>query len=101
MKGYKARVLDDPTFFIRDRVRLAVVDVDQGAYLMPDGTWTVVGEGAQPDGIGLGLPRAAIEAIELAIAEWQGHTSHTDTEIRVLREWLAVERGRVDGALVR
>ena len=44
-------------------------------------------------------PIPAIEAIAVAIQEWQGHTSHADTEARVLREWLAAERKRVDRVL--
>lgn len=103
MSGFKARLLDDPASWAADMIRLAIRE-DRGnaaVYLMPDGTWKVVeGYGVRlPEEIGILLPRAAIEAIAVAIAEWQGHTSHADTEARVLREWLAVEQRRVDDAL--
>jgi hypothetical protein len=49
--------------------------------------------------MGLLLPAEAVEAIARAVQEFQGHTSHADTEARVLREWLTVERARVDRAL--
>jgi hypothetical protein len=94
----RARIFDTPDDWARQTVSLAV-EVD-GAYLNPDGTWSRAPEGTVV-APGLTLPRSAIEAIAVAIAEWQGHTSHADTEARVLREWLAVEQRRVDAALVR
>jgi hypothetical protein len=96
---FEARLLDDATTWQTNTVRLAIRR-NRGLaadYLMPDGTWTSVEEGDVV--VGIELPRGAIEAIAEAIAEWQGHTSHADTEARVLREWLAVERDRVDAAL--
>lgn len=98
-RGFAARVMQGPDLFARDVVTLAVRDNDQRAYLMRDGNWMVVEEGTSSADMGIVLPSGAIEAIAVAIAEYQGHTSHADTEARVLREWLAVERGRVDRAL--
>lgn len=102
MRGFDARVMEVPDVFVRDIVTLAVRDNDQHAFLMPDGTWLRVDDGAaSPERMGIELPASSIEAIAVAIQEWQGHTSHADTEARVLREWLAVERERVDRALLR
>lgn len=103
MRGFEARVIEDAMAWQRDVVWLAVRDGDRHAYLMPDGTWTVnEDETAMPaEPIGIAMPKAAIEAIAVAIQQWQGHTSHADTEARVLREWLTVERERVDRVLVR
>lgn len=98
--GFDARVYAGPDTFARNIVTLAVRDNDQGAYLMHDGNWLTVPEGvAAGSEMGLLLPAASIEAIATAIAEYQGHTSHADTEARVLREWLAAERARVDQVL--
>lgn len=102
MRGFEARVVQGPDLFARNRVTLLIRDGDQRAFLMGDGTWVSVAEDvAAPADMGLILPAGSIEAIALAVAEYQGHTSHADTEARVLREWLAVERARVDGALSR
>ena len=101
MRGIEARIVSDPTNWAMNTVRLLVRDFhgDRAAYLMEDGTWKEADEGTSPDGMGLLLPAEAVESIARAVQEFQGHTSHSDTEARVLREWLAVERGRVDRAL--
>lgn len=102
MGGYEARLLDDTDGWTRNTVRLAIRRGvgDRTEFLNPDSTWSSVQEGMLgPSPMGIELPRAAVEAIATAIAEWQGHTSHADTEARVLREWLSVERDRVDRAL--
>lgn len=67
--------------------------------LLSDGTWGQGVDGATLDTEGLRLPSEAIEAIARAIEEFQGHASHADTEARVLRESLEVERARVDRVL--
>jgi len=101
MRGYDARVFDGSNGWVTETVRLLIRDPD-GQVLMADGSWVRYAEGeVVADGAGVVLPRASVEAIAVAIAEWQGHMSHADTEARVLREWLAVERGRVDRALGR
>jgi len=76
--------------------------LDRRRWLRRDGSWQdEVGEGTAvaQDDLGILLPAEAVEAIALAIDEWQGHTSHADTEARVLREWLTIERNRVDDVL--
>lgn len=101
---FHARVLDDVGSWTRNTVLLAVRERRGmgAAYLMRDGTWLEFtpeeGSALRTD-IGIELPRGSIEAVALAIQEWQGHTSHADTEARVLREWLAVERERTDRTL--
>jgi len=73
---------------------------DSRRYLASDGTWKdwKPGEGLASDA-GIPVPPGFIEPLAVAIQEHQGHTSHADTEARVLREWLAVERERVDNVL--
>ena len=74
-------------------------------YLSSDGQSLITvppGDGGTEIGrIGMKLPIEAIEPIAQAIEKYQGHASHADTEARVLREWLEVERGRVDRAFDR
>ena len=101
MKGYRARIYHTPLMFDRDLVTLVVYDADTKAMLQPDGTWHIYAEGEETKDPGIILPAETVEAIAQAIERYQGHASHADTETRVLREWLAVERGRVDKALKR
>ena len=49
----------------------------------------------------LRLPAGALEALMAAVDRMKGAPSHARTESAVLREWLAVERARVDEALKR
>jgi hypothetical protein len=103
--GFQAYVSRDRGSFALDTVVLYVYRrVGQnGEYLRADGLWQSVPEGQThtESEIGMRLPAEAIEAIAVAIEEFQGHASHADTEARVLREWLAVETARVDEALGR
>lgn len=69
--------------------------------LRGDGSVQIVPEGAAPDGNNIVLPSDAIEPIRAAIERWQGSAGNPVVEAKVLREWLAVERGRVDRALAR
>lgn len=110
MIGFKAIVLDEYGLFARDQVRVVVLENIGGDHqraLMPDGTWQESGPlapGEEPRSIretGIVMPTAAVEAIQQAIRKWQGQGSDDATEIRVLREWLAVEQHRVDGALAK
>lgn len=100
---YRAFVLRSWENSFADTVRLYMRRRHPGSgrveYLLSDGTWRVVDEGTEVAEAGLLLPAEAVEAIAVAIEEFQGHTSHADTEARVLREWLAVEQRRVDEAL--
>jgi hypothetical protein len=102
MGDYRAVIQRDAQDWAMRTVRLHVAERRgrDSVYLQSDGTWVAVGEaGLLPEASGLVLPAAAIEAIALAIAEHQGHTSHADTEARVLREWLAAEVARTNKAL--
>lgn len=105
MSRYRAYIVEDPMQdpFLRT-IRLMVVEegipsVTAGSVLMGDGTWQVPTEGTVLDGAGIILPREALPAIEAAVERWQGRANHGATEAAVLREWLAVERERVDRAL--
>lgn len=101
--AYDAVIIREFQNFASDTVRLGLRERfgNRASFLMPDGTWhTPPNEGVQVDH-GLLLPVGSIEAIAKAIGEYQGHTSHADTEAKVLREWLAVEQRRVDAALTR
>lgn len=97
-RGAAARIVEEPELFQQNSVRLLVRD-DNDNYLTSDGTWLRGEEATESASYGLRLPAAVIEAIAVAIQAYQGHTSHADTEARVLREWLAVEQRRVDKAL--
>ena len=59
------------------------------------------GEVLQDGDAGFSFPAEALEAIEQAFERSKGAPSHARTEAAVLREWLAVERARVDEALKR
>lgn len=101
---YRARVMDGLDLWDKNLVRLVIrrSTPTTHAYLMSDGTWMQFQEGTEVTGeVGVLLPSAALEAIVRCVEEWQGHTSHADTEARVLREWLTVERERVDRVLGR
>lgn len=104
----KARVIDDAEMWRLDRVRIVVWETDgfdSRRFLQADGTWwtEALDEGTAPDPtrVGFVVPAEALEALAVAIQERQGHTSHADTEARVLREWLAVEQRRVDTLIER
>jgi hypothetical protein len=64
--------------------------------LMEDGTFTLVEADVHVDRAGIQLAYPALTAIFDALGEWKGLQSHQATETKVLREWLAVERARVD-----
>jgi hypothetical protein len=81
-------------------VYLLVFDRMADNYLAKDGTWKHIDEGAVfPDDDMFVLPRDSIETLAQACDIFLGHTSHADTEARVLREWLAVEQARVNRVL--
>ena len=103
MSRVDAQLFRDHTNWQRNTVTLMVRQRmgTMWAYLLPDGTWRETEDGTSLAEIGITLPADAIEAIARAIQDFQGHASHADTEARVLREWLTVERARVDAALVK
>ena len=105
--GYRAMI--QPQFSSRT-VRILMMEdfptAGKMRTLFEDGTWREVEEeqpfvtsGNPGESEGITLPVGAIDALLSAIEEWQGHKNHGDTEARVLREWLAVERARVDATL--
>lgn len=104
MSDYDARVLDDMGTWATNSVRLVVRQRREwpgAAYLMSDGTWAQPADGAQldPEKVGVVIPAAALDAILEAIERHRGVAGDAATEARVLREWLTVERGRVDAFL--
>jgi hypothetical protein len=61
-----------------------------------DGKWVVGQPDVAPEGEGLYIPEAALPAIFDAMSAYQGLATHQSTEAKILREWLEVEKGRVD-----
>jgi hypothetical protein len=90
-----------------DEMRLVIRERRAGdaRYLMRDGTWRAftpdqLAEATVPsDEFGILLPVESIEAIAWAFDEHLGTAMHGRTEAAVLREWLTVERDRVDAIL--
>lgn len=83
----------------RDTIRLYVGNVSGDGrtdMLCEDGTWRTVDAGVSVEGAGIVLPRPALDAVIEAIREHKGVALDTATEAKVLREWLAAERARVD-----
>jgi len=100
---FDAMVARDPTGFVGGAVTLYLYDRPARAHLRRDGNWQRVEDGALLDQneVGLILPAGSLTAITEAIDEFRGVASHGATEARVLREWLTVERERVDRTLGR
>ena len=99
---YRALIQRDASDWAMQTVRLHIVERRgrDRACLRADGAWQTATEGeALPTEAGLLLPAASIAAIAEAIAAFQGDAGHAATEVRVLREWLAAERARVDAVL--
>lgn len=69
--------------------------------LLEDGTMQNAPADVHVERAGIQLPYPALEAIFEALQKWKGLQSHQATEAKVLREWLEVERLRVDGYLLR
>lgn len=82
--------------------RLYLVRVDYpgattAAYITRAGNWVQAKEGERPtEDIGLVLPVESIIPIHDAIESHLGLALHSATESKVLREWLEVEKHRVD-----
>lgn len=67
-----------------------------------DGSWVPISENVQlPHDLGFRMPKAAVEAVARACAELLGNDLPSTAEVKVLRESLEVERGRVDRILDR
>lgn len=102
--AYEARIVEDLNEWAADTVRVVVRRLRQwpeAEYLMSDGTWQLVDEATtlDPSKVGIVLPEAAVGPVLEAFAKHHGDAGHAATEARILREWLSVERGRVDAAL--
>lgn len=98
---WKARVIEDWALM---QARLVVFRErgDRLETLMPDGSWNLFDPAAVMEPTpGLPLPNAALPALASALTRHLGDTLPSAGEVRTLREWLAVEQGRVDRALER
>lgn len=91
-----------------DRVRLVVIQRHTNRssdFLMSDGTWENVPEmEIVPETlertIGIIFPANTINAFVEAVKEFKGDQLEPTTEVKVLREWLTVEKDRVDSILL-
>jgi hypothetical protein len=100
--GWKAILVDSPDNPFDEYVRLVIAQRTYGctSYLTESGLLKTVLEGVKmPDDAGIRLPRAALHPIIRAFSEWQGRANDAKTEVAVLRDWLIVERARVDDVL--
>lgn len=79
-------------------LRLAANGSGSGHYLMPDGNFKTVNEGEIADD-GLVLPNSSARAILKAFQDYVGIVSPSSQENKVLREWLDLEKERVDKIL--
>lgn len=69
---------------------------------MNDNTWQDVDEmSVVPEGAGLELPYNVFDAIFEAFLDYRGIKTHDPTEVKVLREWLELEKKRVDALITR
>jgi hypothetical protein len=102
---WKAYIVEDPMADpLMRSVRLLLVDVHpsgRASYVTssPLVLKTVEDGVALGEEAGLLIPAESVEAIRLGIERWQGKAGNPAAEVAVLREWLAVERERVDRAL--
>lgn len=108
MKRIQAAVIRDAGSFVRDEVRLLLLEdlVTRHRFLCSDGIWREAEPGERPAmpedvHVGIALPAAAVAEITAAIEEFQGTGTHAATAERILREALDVERARVDRVLAR
>src|SRR3990167_3652998 len=102
MSEWQALISEDGDDWLGGFVRLYLRErrFDRISYVT-DTTLTLraVGEDEVVPKSGVLLPKAVIPALAEGIERWQGRTNHAATEVAILREWLAVERARVDRAL--
>ena len=100
--GWQAFIAEDGESWLGGHVRLYLSErrADRIGYVTDTVlTLRTVGEDEIVPKSGILLPKAVIPALLEGIERWQGRTNHAATEAAVLREWLAVERARVDRAL--
>lgn len=103
MANMRAHLFADHQDFARRTVRLILVrqrgDGRDDVWMGGD-EWRTIEEGTvTPEPPGVLLPVDAVDALREAIDHYEGKAGHAATEARVLREWLDVERARVDKAL--
>lgn len=91
-----------------DRFRLVVMKRNYDSHstdvLMSDGTWETVPEMEMfpetPERtVGLTFPADTINAFVDAVKEFKGDSLDTATEVKVLKEWLTIERTRVENLI--
>lgn len=100
MRGWIAAISIDDVLRRQARLHLANERSDgQVEFLMSDGTFETHPGEQLVEGSGLWLPSASLVAVYDALAEWRGLQTHQATEAKVLREWLGVERERVDALI--
>lgn len=73
--------------------------------LMSDGTWETVPEmqkfpETETRTVGIELPMDCVKAIVEAVKEFAGPGLDSSTEVKILREWLTVEKARVEDILL-
>ncbi len=98
MSHYRAMVREE---FALGKVRLLLARrllVGENV-LMEDGTWRQCEDGEQMEGMGILLDSQAVPALLDALRAFVGERGPSEGEVRVLREWLAHERSRVDSLM--
>lgn len=101
MNDWSAQCVDEARWLEMGGVRLHVYrhvgrhEVE--ALTVGEPTWTRINPvEAASDQAGIVLPRGCLAAVDKEIRRYAGDLRDSESEARVLREWLAVERGRVD-----
>lgn len=100
---WQARALEDYQSFARNTVRVVVWrnHGERTEFLGGNGQSVLVEPGIDPEDVGLVIPRDALGAIAAELAKHLGDALPSAGEVRVLREWLAVERDRTNVTLSR
>lgn len=99
--------MSDYRALVRDEFQLGLVRLmlarrlhDGQELLMSDGTWRFeAADELVEDGMGLLMERQAIPVLLDALRAFVGERGPSEGEVRVLREWLAHERSRVDALM--
>ena len=97
MDDWKVYILDVDHLrrYVRVYVGRQIGDRDQ--YVTPLGAIKEVSPEVQPDEeLGWNIPVAVLQPLHAALTEHLGKSLPSVGEMSVLKEWLAVERGRVD-----
>lgn len=97
MEGWQVYILDVDKLrrYVRVYVGRSIGERDQ--YVTPLGQIQEVSPDVQPnEELGWHLPVAVLQPLHAALTEHLGKSLPSAGEMSTLREWLAVERGRVD-----